>query len=158
VYGPARPLRLPLLLALLATSCAPGRTTPATIPPRVVPPLVAGPVVAGSDQLIPLLDGPAAFDAIADQLRRAQHSIDLELYEFQRADLAGLVLDARQRGVTVTAIKDPSERSSRTTWAQLEQGGIRVVAFPLERLTIDHVKLLIVDGVRAIVGGINWGT
>jgi phosphatidylserine/phosphatidylglycerophosphate/cardiolipin synthase-like enzyme len=32
------------------------------------------------------------------------------------------------------------------------------VAFPLERLTIDHVKLLIVDGVRAIVGGINWGT
>jgi phosphatidylserine/phosphatidylglycerophosphate/cardiolipin synthase-like enzyme len=25
-------------------------------------------------------------------------------------------------------------------------------------LTIDHVKLLIVDGVEAIVGGINWGT
>jgi phosphatidylserine/phosphatidylglycerophosphate/cardiolipin synthase-like enzyme len=33
-----------------------------------------------------------------------------------------------------------------------------VVAFPLERMTIDHVKLLIVDGDRAIVGGINWGT
>jgi phosphatidylserine/phosphatidylglycerophosphate/cardiolipin synthase-like enzyme len=33
-----------------------------------------------------------------------------------------------------------------------------VVAFPLERLTIDHVKLLIVDGMQAIVGGINWGT
>src|SRR5260370_562820 len=58
----------------------------------------------------------------------------------------------------VTAIEDPSERSSRPIWAELEQGGIRVVAFPVERLTIDHVKLLIVDGVKAIVGGINWGT
>src|SRR5438067_1760 len=42
--------------------------------------------------------------------------------------------------------------------AELEQAGVRVLAFPVERTTIDHVKLLIVDGVRAIVGGINWGT
>ncbi len=156
MYGPARRLRLPLLLALLATSCAPGRTTPAA--PIVMPPLVVAPVMAGADQLIPLLDGPTAFEAIIDQLRRARRSIDLELYEFQRPDLAGLLLDARDRGVTISAIKDPSQRSSRTIWAELEQGGIKVVAFPLERLTIDHVKLLIVDGVRAIVGGINWGT
>jgi len=123
-----------------------------------MPPLVVAPVMAGADQLIPLLDGPTAFEAIIDQLRRARRSIYLELYEFQRPDLAGLLLDARDRGVTISAIKDPSQRSSRTIWAELEQGGIKVVAFPLERLTIDHVKLLIVDGVRAIVGGINWGT
>jgi phosphatidylserine/phosphatidylglycerophosphate/cardiolipin synthase-like enzyme len=158
VYGPARRLRLPLLLALLATSCAPGRTTPAAVPSLVLPPLVALPVRAGPDEIVPLLDGTTAFEAIVDQLRHARRSIDLELYEFQRPDLAALLLDARDRGVTVTAIKDPSERSSRTIWAELEQGGVKVVAFPLERLTIDHVKLLIVDGVRAIVGGINWGT
>jgi len=158
VYGPARRLRLPLLLALLATSCAPGRTPTAAGPPRVMPPLVVAPVMAGPDQLVPLLDGPTAFAAITDQLRRARRSIDLELYEFQRPDLAALLLDARERGVTITAIKDPSERSSRPVWAELEQAGIKVVAFPLERLTIDHVKLLIVDGLRAIVGGINWGT
>jgi phosphatidylserine/phosphatidylglycerophosphate/cardiolipin synthase-like enzyme len=158
VYGPARRLRLPLLLALLATSCAPGRTTPAAVPPPVIPPLVAAPLMAGPDQLMPLLDGTTAFEVIVDQLRQARRSIDLELYEFQRPDLAALLLDARERGVTVTAIKDPSERSSRTIWAELEQGGVKVVAFPLERLTIDHVKLLIVDGARAIVGGINWGT
>ena len=159
VYGPSRCLRLPLLLlALLAASCAPGRTPPSPVAPLALPPLVAGPIIAGPDQLVPLLDGTTAFDAITDQLRRARRSIDVELYEFQRQDLAALLLDARDRGVTVTAIKDPSERSSRTIWAQLEQGGVKVVAFPLERLTIDHVKLLIVDGVRAIVGGINWGT
>ena len=158
MYGPARRLRLPLLLlALLAASCAPGRTpTPATIE-AAVPPLVAAPISLGADQLVSLPDGPSAFAAITDALRNAQHSIDLELYEFQRLDLAAMLLDARDRGVAVTAIKDPTERSSRSVWAKLEQGGVRVLAFPLERLTIDHVKLLIVDGIRAIVGGINWG-
>jgi phosphatidylserine/phosphatidylglycerophosphate/cardiolipin synthase-like enzyme len=159
VYGPARRLRLPLLLlALLAASCAPGRTPTAMLPAVALPPNVAGPIVTGPDQLVPLVDGTTAFEAIVDQLHRARRSIDIEVYEFQRQDLAALLLDARDRGVTVTAIKDPSERTSRTTWAQLEQGGITVVAFPIERLSIDHVKLLIVDGVRAIVGGINWGT
>jgi len=159
VYGLARRLRLPLLLlALLAASCAPGRTAPPAVAAVALPPIVTAPIVAGPDQLVPLPDGPTAFAAIGDALQRARRSIDLELYEFQRLDLAGLLLDAHDRGVVVTAIDDPSERSSRPTWAELEQGGVRVVAFPVERLTIDHVKLLIVDGERAIVGGINWGT
>jgi phosphatidylserine/phosphatidylglycerophosphate/cardiolipin synthase-like enzyme len=157
VYGPVHRLRLPLLLlALLAASCAPGRT-PSPIA-LALPAIPTAPIVTGADRLMPLPDGPSAFSAIDAELRHAKQSIDLELYEFQRPDLAALLLDAHDRGVTVTAIKDPSERSSRPIWAELEQGGIRVVAFPLERLTIDHVKLLIVDRAEAIVGGINWGT
>jgi phosphatidylserine/phosphatidylglycerophosphate/cardiolipin synthase-like enzyme len=128
VYGPVRRLRLPLLLlALLAASCAPGRTpSPAAL---AIPPMLAAPIVTGSDRLVPLPDGPTAFSAIVDGLRHARQSIDLELYEFQRLDLAALLLDAHDRGVAVTAIEDPSERSSRTVWAQLEQGGVRVVPF-----------------------------
>jgi phosphatidylserine/phosphatidylglycerophosphate/cardiolipin synthase-like enzyme len=157
VYGPVHRLRLPLLLlALLAASCAPGRTPPAVA--LALPAIPTAPIVSGADRLVPLPDGPSAFSAIEAELRHAKHAIDLELYEFQRPDLAALLLDAHDRGVAVTAIEDPSERSSRPIWAELEQGGIRVVAFPVERLTIDHVKLLIVDGVEAIVGGINWGT
>ena len=157
MYGPVHRLRLPLLLlALLAASCAPGRTSSDYMAP--LPPVPVVPIVTGADHLLPLPDGPSAFSAIVDALRHARTSIDLELYEFQRPDLAALLLDAHDRGVTVTGIKDPSERSSRPIWAELEQGGIRVVAFPVERLTIDHVKLLIVDGAEAIVGGINWGT
>jgi len=79
------------------------------------------------------------------------------MYEFQRRDLAGMLLDAFARGVTIGAIMDPSERSSRAIWAELQQAGISVVPFPIEPRTIDHVKLLIVDGAAAIVGGINWG-
>jgi phosphatidylserine/phosphatidylglycerophosphate/cardiolipin synthase-like enzyme len=159
VYGPARRLRLPLLLlALLAASCAPGHAPTALPPVLAVAPVVGEPIRAGTDQLVPLTDGDTAFEAISSLLEGAHHSIELELYEFQRQDLATLLIDAHDRGVGVTAIKDPSERSSRGIWAELEQAGIRVVAFPVERSTIDHVKLLIVDGVRAIVGGINWGT
>ena len=159
MYGPARRLRLPLLLlALLAASCAPGRTPSATIAALALPPaVVATPLTMGADQLVPLPDGPSAFAAITEALHQARRSIEVELYEFQRLDLAALLLDAHDRGVTVTAIDDPSERSSRTVWGELEQGGVHVLAFPIERLTIDHVKLLIVDGARAIVGGINWG-
>jgi cardiolipin synthase len=158
VYGLARRLELPLLLlALFAASCAPGRTQP-PVGALSPPPVPLAPISAGLDQLVPLPDGATAFAAIVDELRGAQRSIDLELYEFQRRDLAALILDAHDRGVMVTAIKDASESSSRTTWAELEQGGVRVVAFPLERMTIDHVKLLIIDGVHAVVGGINWGT
>ncbi len=159
MYGPSRCLRLPLLLlALLAASCAPGRTAPPTGATIALPPVVLAAISSGADRLVPLPDGATAFAAIVEELGHARRSIDIELYEFQRLDLATLLLDARERGVTVTAIRDPSERSSRTVWAQLEQGGVRVVAFPLERLTIDHVKLLIIDGARSIVGGINWGT
>jgi cardiolipin synthase len=159
VYGPARRLLAPLLLALLVASCAPGRTTtaPSTIlglPPSAVS---ISPIYSGPDRLWPLPDGPHAFAAIREQLSNARKSIQLEMYEFQRLDLAGMILDAFARGVVVTAIMDPSERSSREVWALLQQAGIPLIPFPVEPRTIDHVKLLIVDSERAIVGGINWG-
>ncbi|MDQ6884096.1 MAG: phosphatidylserine/phosphatidylglycerophosphate/cardiolipin synthase family protein [Candidatus Dormibacteraeota bacterium] len=159
VYGPARNLLAPLLLALLVAACVPGRTdTVASSGMRVAPPaLLAAPLVAGDDRLLPLPDGASAFAAIREELRAARRLIQLEMYEFQRPELAGLLLDASARGVKVTGIMDPGERSSRAIWAELQQAGIAVFPFPVEPRTIDHVKLLIVDGEQAIVGGINWG-
>ncbi len=119
------------------------------------PPAV--PLAIGDDILVPLPDGPAAFSAVDSLLRSAARSIELEMYEFQRADLAALIVAAHERGVAVTGIMDPSEGTSQATWALLAQAGIKLIAFPDEALTIDHVKLLIVDGNRAVVGGINWG-
>jgi phosphatidylserine/phosphatidylglycerophosphate/cardiolipin synthase-like enzyme len=160
VYGPVRSLPVPLLLlALLVASCGPDRTATTKVDSvsAVGPAAQPATVTAGSDELQPLPDGPTAFAAIGAALASARRTIDLELYEFQRLDLAAMLLDAHDRGVAVTAIFDPSERTSEAIWAELEQGGVRVIAFPIERLTIDHVKLLIVDGELAIVGGINWG-
>ena len=157
MYGLARGLLAPLLLALTVASCAPGRTALPSGGQPVPPPAVSLPLVAGPDRLWPLPDGPAAFAAIRRELKEARRSIQLEMYEFQRPDLAEMIVEAFDRGVTVTALMDPSERSSRAIWALLQQAGVPVIAFPVEPRTIDHVKLLIVDAERAVVGGINWG-
>ncbi len=136
MYGPARCLPVPLLLlALLVASCGPDRTATTTLEPAAAagPGAHAATITTGSDELQPLPDGPTAFAAITDALTSARRTIDVELYEFQRLDLAAMVLDARDRGVDVTAIMDPTERSSETVWAELEQGGVRVIAFPIER-------------------------
>ncbi len=156
--GPARRPGLLLLVVFLVASCGPGRassTGPAGAVPASVPTPAA--VEVGADVLTPLSDGPAAFATIRAVLTQAKRSIDLEIYEFQREDLAALILKAHHRGVAVTAIMDPSEQSSRATWLELDQGGVHAIAFPVESQSIDHVKLLIVDRQRAVVGGINWG-
>jgi len=57
----------------------------------------------------------------------------------------------------VTVIDDPSELSSVATAALLRAAGIDVVDYPVRKLMIDHVKLLVVDAAVAVVGGINWG-
>ena len=146
-------------LALLLGACEPSRldaidpgARPSPAPLATVPP-----VAAGADRLVPLPDGPSAFSAIRALLLGAQTAIEVEMYEFQRADLKRLLVRAQQRQVAVTAIMDPSERQSQASWGDIEAAGVRVLAFPIETRSIDHVKLLIVDRRIAIVGGINWG-
>jgi cardiolipin synthase A/B len=85
-------------------------------------------------------------------------SIHVEIYEFQRRDLAAALIAAGRRGVAVTVIDDPSELSSVATAAMLRAQGVDVVDYPIRSEMIDHVKLLVVDARVAVVGGINWGT
>ena len=154
-----------LLLALPLAACVPGHTaTTRALPLQIASGLELSqshpgsrPVEVGADRLLPLPDGGTAFRAIDELLRTARRSIELEMYELQRDDLVRLLLAAHEHGVDVTAIRDPTESSSAARWDELSKGGVRVLAFPVEARSIDHVKLLIVDHVRAVVGGINWG-
>lgn len=147
-----------LVVALFLTACGAGGVAagPAGSAHPALPGQ-AGPILVGADRLLPLPDGPSAFAAIRALLRQARAEIDVEMYEFQRPDLEELLVGARQRQVAVTALMDPSERHSRAAWADLQAAGVRVLAFPVEPRSIDHVKLVIVDRRDAIVGGINWG-
>ncbi len=159
VGGSGRRPGLAIGLAVLLGACGPGRVD--AIDPGASAKPAAGatvPAVAvGDDRVVPLPDGPSAFSAIRALLVGAQAEIEVEMYEFQRTDLKTLLVRAQQRQVAVTAIMDPSERQSQASWADLEAAGVRVLAFPIETRSIDHVKLLIVDRRAAIVGGINWG-
>ena len=156
--GPGRRSGWAIGLAVLLAACGPG-PVPSVGPggSATTASSATVPVAVGEDRVVPLPDGPSAFSAIRALLLDARTEIQVEMYEFQRSDLKMLLVEAQRRQVAVTAIMDPSERQSQATWADLEAAGVRVLAFPVELRSIDHVKLLIVDRRAAIVGGINWG-
>jgi cardiolipin synthase len=116
-----------------------------------------------------LVNGQAAFTALADAIRSARTRIDMESYEFD--DEAGslfadLLIQARARGVEVNLIHDAwgTNDTSSALFDRIRAGGVRVLEYnplaPNARVGIDindrdHRKLLCVDGRLAITGGVN---
>ena len=146
-----------LCAATLATGCAPVAVA-AGVPPAA--PLL-GPAPqqhVGPDLVTLLRSGAASFAQLRLLIDDARVSVHVEVYEFNDPPLVDAVLRAHARGVDVTVIDDPSEVSSAATAQRLRGDGITVVDYPVRKLMIDHVKLLVVDGSVAVVGGINWGT
>ena len=144
--------------ALLAGCQPPSGTGFAASPPSPALLLPPAPTVrVGADEIRLLRSGPTTFAALRSLIDAAHVSVHVEVYEFGNHDLIQAVEAAHQRGVAVTVIDDPSEINSAATAIQLRSQGVDVVDYPVRRLMIDHVKLLVVDGTVAVVGGINWG-
>ena len=80
------------------------------------------------------------------------------MYELGRPHIVHELGDAVGRGVAVRVITDPTVVASRRSASALDILRIPERVYPVDdgRHQIDHVKLLIVDGVAA-VGGMNWG-
>jgi cardiolipin synthase len=126
------------------------------------------PLVAGNSTRL-LIDGGETFAAMFAAMRGAKTSINLEYYILEDVvsggeHLSDLLIAKRQQGVAVNVLYD-SYGSSATPpefFRRLRDAGIQVVEFnPLNPITFnfrDHRKILVVDGVRAIVGGINLST
>lgn len=149
---------LPLFLAGLC-GCAPDH--PAAAPAALTPyPAAAGPAVAVGDDAVTVLPrGSVAFPVIRRLIETARQRVDVEIYEFGRVDLSGALVGAHRRGLEVNVIIDPTVTASEATAAHLRAAGIGVIAYPVRRQMIDHVKLIVVDGgAAAVVGGINWGS
>ncbi len=123
------------------------------------------------DNALCLLDsGSAILAATRDLLRGARHSIVFEIYiwaddEVGR-EVAGLMLEAKQRGVEVRGIVDDfGSWGSAALLSKLDQAGIPLLRYhpvgPWRRFGImnrrNHRKLLICDGAEAVVGSANWG-
>jgi phosphatidylserine/phosphatidylglycerophosphate/cardiolipin synthase-like enzyme len=111
----------------------------------------------GRDTVIVLRSGEPTFVELDRLVGSAHRSVDVEVYEFGRTDLAAAVVAAQARGVDVTVIDDPSESASASTALSLRASAVDVADYPIRARMIDHVKLLVVDGRVAVVGGINWG-
>lgn len=145
------------LATLLASACASSATTVGD--PRPAP--LLGPAPAehlAADSVSLLRSGAPTFAQLQLLIDGARLTLHIEMYEFNNAALVVAVLAAHARGVGVTVIDDPSEVTSNATAQQLRGAGIDVVDYPVRRLMIDHVKLLVVDDTVAVVGGINWGS
>jgi cardiolipin synthase len=153
----ARSLLLVLLGALSACSSAAAGAERSSSPPPPYPSAPGAPVAVGADSVTVLPRGAVAFPVIARLLRQATRRVELEMYELQRADLLTALRAAHDRGVPVTVITDPTGAGSASASVHLRAAGLDVVDYPVRKLMIDHVKLLVVDD-EAVVGGINWGT
>jgi cardiolipin synthase len=114
-----------------------------------------------------LPNGVATFTAMAALVAGAKEAICLEFYMVKPGEpalslLAGL-LAARSRGLRVRVLYDAfgSESLPPDFFAALQAAGGEVRVFsPARRLRLafrDHRKLLVCDGLRAIVGGHNIG-
>ncbi len=145
--------------ALAMTGCASVPAVGAANGRAAEAPLLApaAPAVDGADTVTVLRSGEATFTALRRLIDGASRSVEVEVYEFGRADLAAALVRARARGVGVTVIDDPSETATAATMLGLRAAGIDVADYPIRARMIDHVKLLVVDSVVAVVGGINWG-
>ncbi len=132
------------------------------------------PLVVGNRTTL-LEDGPATFHAMFQAIRRAKSHIYLEYYIFENIEsdgerLADVLIAKRRQGVAIDIIYDSfgSIDAPASFLDQLRAAGIGLLEFhPLNPLQAshgyapnerDHRKILVVDGVTAIVGGVNLYT
>ena len=148
-------------MAMLGVAAIAGGCAPVAVAAGAPPTLLLGPAPqqqVGPDSVTLLRSGTSTFTQLRLLIDAAHVTVHVEVYEFNHPQLVDAVLRAHARGVDVTVIDDPSEISSAATAQRLRAAGVSVMDYPVRRLMIDHVKLLVVDGSVAVVGGINWGT
>ena len=126
------------------------------------------PLVAGNATRL-LIDGQQTFAAMFAAIHAAKTSINLEYYIAEDVasggeQLGDLLIAKRGQGVAVNILYDSfgSSDTPKEFFQRLRDAGVAVVEFnPLNPITFnfrDHRKILVVDGSRAIVGGINLST
>ena len=127
------------------------------------------PVTTGNDAKL-LIDGDASFAAMFDGIRSARNYVLAQFFIF-RDDRIGREFEDRlieraRAGVRVFVLYDPvgCMHLPRTYLKRLIDAGVQVRAFRtaggLKRFQINfrnHRKIVIADGVRAWVGGLNVG-
>jgi cardiolipin synthase len=122
-----------------------------------------------------LLDGDETLPAMFSAIRRARHYVYLEYYVFEDIHckdetLSELLIGKSNDGVQIAVIYDAvgSQHTAPAFLEALRGAGIRLLPFnPINPFASrsgwspnrrDHRKMLIADGIRAIVGGINLST
>ncbi|MHC4797201.1 MAG: phospholipase D-like domain-containing protein [Planctomycetota bacterium] len=124
-----------------------------------------------------LIDGGPSYQAFLDLIENARDHINIETLDFDNdtqyeqdiaLEFALLLVDKVRQGVQVNVILDPllQQFYGRPELVQImRDGGVNVLPYiaPDKRGGLEpllfrtHKKLLIADGERAIIGGMNFG-
>jgi cardiolipin synthase len=131
---------------------------------------IAAADVSSGNRVHLLRDGPATFDAMLELIDNAATCVALESYIFRSDEVghrfAGALTRAASRGVEVRLLLDwvGIRGTSRKFIRSLERAGIQVSVFNppgfrrwLGAVPRDHRKLLVVDGIVGITGGVGVG-
>ncbi len=109
-----------------------------------------------------------SYETIANELRNARHSIDMNMYEFTNPFLYQELLDALKRNVTIRIFMEGSpiggidDREIFILGSLASQGGlIRFIVSDEDnhvnaRYQFNHAKYLLIDNETVIVESCNW--
>ncbi len=132
----------------------------------------------GDSNMTIILSGQPAYDAFYNLIATAQNHINIETFQFDNdsyqpkdtgMEFINLLIAKAKQGVEVNIIIDPLAQtfnSFLTRTQKLKRGGVNVVYYDapgrkgadINRLYYrTHKKILIVDGKKAIIGGMNYG-
>lgn len=127
---------------------------------------LAGAPFTDGGKVTPLVDGPASFavrDQLIDNAKTSIHMMTWAFYDDETgADTAKRLIAAHARGVDVKIVVDGNvarQHGHDATLKLLEDAGITVVRWTDVNRPHDgqHRKFMIVDGEKAVGGGINVG-
>lgn len=137
---------------------------------RIAEAYADGPVWEGNAVEL-LIDGPATYARMLEEIEQAKKFIRLEVFNFSDDDVgqkfAKALKSQSENGVSVHVIYDcvGSLTSSESIFSEMRDAGVKVRSYneidptiggnPLNANVRNHRKLMVVDGKIAFTGGIN---
>jgi cardiolipin synthase A/B len=101
------------------------------------------------------------FVQVEDMVSKAEDSVLIQMYNLDNREMIDLLKREAERGLDIKVITHPADKKSYPTKApaieELRANGIEVLTYPVKSGQFNHVKLLVVDGKKAMIGGMNWG-
>lgn len=125
--------------------------------------------ITGNNSVQLLLNGEAKFPALLEALEGAKHHIHLEYYIYEDDDtgnaIADILMEKARQGVEVRFLYDDfgSHGLGRRWIKKLDEAGVETAPFYKIKLYAlanrlnyrNHRKIVVIDGVKTFVGGIN---
>ena len=105
-----------------------------------------------------LLIGPTGIEqTIVDRIDGAQQEILLMMYQLTRTSIIDALVAAHHRGVSVRVLLDGEQSANTSAITKLDAEGVSRRAAP-DRFNHAHAKVLILDGVEALVMSGNFNS